>query len=74
MKDLQTLVSEVLNLPINDVNDNLFRGKQEEWDSFNHLVLISEIERQLGVLFTLDEVASLQSYKELKACIKSKQK
>jgi acyl carrier protein len=74
MPNLQTVVAEVFNMPLAEVNDELTRGVLEAWDSFNHLVLISVIEKQLGIQFTLDEVASIQSYKQLKEIVSKKHK
>lgn len=72
MKNIQTVVAEVFHISADEVNDDLARGTFEAWDSFNHLVLISEIEKQLGISFTLDEVASIQSYKQLKEIVSNK--
>ena len=47
MDSLKQIVSRVLN--IDSINENVSRNNTEEWDSFNHLLLISEIEKELGV-------------------------
>ncbi len=63
---LKEIVSQVLDLDINKVNDELERGKLESWDSFNHLLLISEIEKNIGINIPLPEVEKIKSFKELR--------
>ncbi len=74
MNNLQTLVADVFHIPAAEVQGNLARGVLEAWDSFNHLVLISVIEKQLGVKFTLEEVASIQTYQQLQEIVSNKLK
>jgi acyl carrier protein len=40
-------------------------GDVEQWDSVAHLELMSEIEREFGIRFNLDEMATLTSLPEL---------
>jgi acyl carrier protein len=72
MTDLLTIVSETLNIAKSLVVDTLARDKTPEWDSFNHLLLIAEIEKRLKVTFTLQEVSSIQTYKDLKSVVDKK--
>jgi acyl carrier protein len=68
-KDLQSIVAETLNIDRSIVDENLARDTRHEWDSFVHLVLISEIEKRLGISFTVDEVTFIQDYKQLKELV-----
>jgi acyl carrier protein len=74
MKDLQTIVAETLSIENELVKDSLDRALLHSWDSFNHLVLISEIEKQLEVSFTMDEVVSIQNYLQLRELVEGKLK
>ena len=69
MTSLKEIVSRVLDISITEVNDELVRDKTEEWDSFNHLLLISEIEKELGVKFTIQEVEKINNFNDLKQMI-----
>lgn len=71
-KDLQSIVAETLSIDKSIVDENLARDTRHEWDSFVHLVLISEIEKSLGVSFTVDEVTSIQNYKQVKELVTAK--
>lgn len=72
MNTLESIVAETLNIDPKLVTDALERDKIAEWDSFNHLVLIAEIEKRLKVTFTSHDVSSIKTYKELKEKVLSK--
>lgn len=65
MSNLKDIVSKTLGLKPEMVNNGLSREKSEAWDSFNHLLLISGIEKELGVRFTMAEVEKIKTYKDL---------
>jgi len=59
-------VMRALNLPKGKYRPDLKMGDVEEWDSVAHLDLMSEIEREFGVRFDLDEITGLTSLPELR--------
>ena len=69
---MKELFSRVFGVPVDQVNDDLQRGKLEVWDSLNHLLLITEIERELSVQFTTDEVLSANTFKDIKHILAKK--
>jgi len=42
------------------------------WDSLNHIILVVEIEMQLGVTLSTDEIAHLNNVGEMVALLESK--
>jgi acyl carrier protein len=72
MNELEAIVAETLNIEKNEVSEKLTREKRAEWDSFNHLLLIAEIEKRMKITFTLQEVSSIQNYGDLKRIIEAK--
>lgn len=74
MDSLKQIVSRVLNIGINRINEKVSRNSTEEWDSFNHLLLISEIEKELKVKFTMIEVEQIKTFKELQEVVSKKRK
>ena len=72
MEDLKKIISRVLNIDINKITDGLSREKTEEWDSFNHLLLISEIEKEMNIKFTMSEVEKINDFKGLAETINKK--
>lgn len=69
---LSTLFIKVFGLETGQSLDNFNREDNEEWDSFNHFLLISEIERESEIKFTIDEVQNVKSFTQLAEMIDSK--
>ncbi|MEY7998800.1 acyl carrier protein [Clostridium sp. Mt-5] len=72
MEKLRTIVADVLCVDIDRVDENLTRDNCEEWDSFNHLLIVSEIESKLNVKLTMKEMESADSYKVLEQIVMRK--
>jgi acyl carrier protein len=58
-------VIRALQLRSGEYRPDLRIGEVEQWDSVAHLDLMSEVEREFGVRFDLDEMANLTSLPEL---------
>jgi acyl carrier protein len=58
-------VMKALKLRAEDYRPNLRIGDVDQWDSVAHLDLMSEIEREFGVRFDLDQMTALTSLPEL---------
>lgn len=63
---LYTIISNVLNIPLKDINDELGQESNEAWDSFNTYILLDEIETQFKVKFTLEETLNIKKVSDLK--------
>lgn len=72
MEELKKIVAKVLNVDEIKVNDSLTMDNAEQWDSFNHLLLISEIEKKLGITFSIQEVEKIKSFKDLRETVSNK--
>lgn len=72
MDDLQTLVATILNVEPAVLLPDAPRTSIPKWDSFNHLMLISELEGRLGVSFTMEEIGSIQTLGQLHDLIRKK--
>jgi acyl carrier protein len=58
---VREIVAEVLDLPANQVADDLSSGNSSAWTSLNHLMLVSQLENEFGVVFSNQEVRALSS-------------
>jgi acyl carrier protein len=58
-------IIRALKLRSGEYRPDLRIGDIEQWDSVAHLDLMSEIEREFGVRFDLDEITTLTSLPEL---------
>lgn len=50
------IFSEVFDISVDEVNENLSQQNFESWDSIMHLNLIAELESQLDVVFEPEEI------------------
>lgn len=64
---LRRCVMKALNLRAQDFRPELKIGDVDQWDSVAHLDLMSEVEREFGVRFDLDEMTTLTSVPDLVA-------
>ena len=72
MKELEQVFLSVIDTGGAGVSDDLARESCESWDSFNHLLLFSEIEKQTGVKFTIAEIEAIKTYKQLREAFEKK--
>jgi len=61
-----------LKLPDLVLRDDLMAKDVPEWDSFNHISLIFSAEDKFGIMFQVEEVASVHNVGELKSIISNK--
>jgi len=66
MKKLNSILSNVLGIPESEINDDSSPDNIGSWDSFNGLMLVSELESAYSIKLSLDEVLVLGSVGEIK--------
>ena len=66
MKRLKTILSDVLEISVDDITGETSPETVESWDSFNGLMLVSELEARFNVKFTMDEVTSVKCVNDIK--------
>lgn len=59
------LMAEILQVSEDMITENTRMDDLEEWDSLTHVMLIGELETQLGISIPLDEAVEITSVKEL---------
>jgi len=72
MKDFNTLVVEHLKIKADMISDNLTPKDVPEWDSMNYLFFISEIEKEYGISFSMDEVLEAKSLGDVRSALRAK--
>ena len=65
-KNLFEIISEVMNIPISQINDDSGVETIEEWDSFNMYVLLNEIEKEFNIKFLLEEALEIKNVSDFK--------
>ena len=69
---LNTLIADILYIPLEKINDELTMSEVESWDSLQHMSLIASLEQTFAVEFTFDEIVLMQSVAEIKRVLKEK--
>jgi len=60
-----------MNVPIVTLNDQSGPENIENWDSFNGLVLVDEIENYFNVKFSLEEIIDVKTISDIKRHLKN---
>ena len=71
-REIQRILSANLNVPPASVRLDSKASDFAAWDSLHHLVLVMEIERELGLKFTMDEIAELSSVERIMKAVAQK--
>jgi acyl carrier protein len=69
---IKKIISEVLSISEDQIVPELKLVDIEDWDSMNHMILITEIEDKMGIDFTGDEIADMNTIKDLLEIVKNK--
>ncbi len=70
MNKIQEIIARVMG--IKEVKEDASPETIEAWDSFNQIMLVSELETGFGINFTMDDIQKLGSYKQIKSLLESK--
>lgn len=65
------MISNIMNVPIDILNDQSGPENIENWDSFNGLVLVDEIENYFNVKFSLEEIIDVKTISDIKRHLKN---
>jgi acyl carrier protein len=69
---LRALIAEILDLPLARVRADIRRAETETWDSLSHLRIITAIEAEFDLAFTMEEIARFQTPADFQRCIDSR--
>ena len=70
MKRLKKILSNILEINENCITDETSPDNVDAWDSFNGLMIVSELENEFNVNFTMDEVISVKNVRNIKENLK----
>ena len=57
----------VLDTPAAEIGNGFRRDDASEWDSMNHLRLVSALEEAFGIKFTMKEVGEMESFDDVRS-------
>ncbi|MDP3244341.1 MAG: acyl carrier protein [bacterium] len=70
IKKLNRILSKVLAISEGSINDETSPQNTETWDSYNALMLVSELEREFNLHFTMDEVINVKNVGDIKTALR----
>ena len=77
-EEIYTKLNEVFQDVFDDedivVNDETTADDIEDWDSLMHITLISAVESEFGVHFTMGEVSTMKNVGEMASIIQARTK
>ena len=68
---LYSLISKVLNVPINEINDESSPQTISNWTSFKGYVLLYDLEQTFNVKFSIDEAMDVKNVADIKRHLKN---
>jgi acyl carrier protein len=72
LERVHRIVSDVLDVPVDQVTEESSPETIDAWDSMAHLNLVLSLEQEFAVTFDLDEVAELTSVRAIVDRIRSR--
>jgi acyl carrier protein len=69
---VENLLSEVLQIPVSEITDDLTMKSVESWDSLKHMELIVSLEQSFEIQLSFDEIVAMQSVSEIKRVLRER--
>jgi len=66
LSKLIEIMSEKLSIPKEEINDETAYNVAKNWDSINHLAIVSELEDAYGIELDVDEITAMENVKVIK--------
>ena len=70
MKTVEEVIAHVLHIDPSGITDASSPNDIENWDSFNGLLLVTELEKTFNVSFSLDEIVVVKNGGDIKSALK----
>ena len=68
---LYKIISKVMDIAISQLTDKSGPDNIENWDSYNGLLLIDELESEFDVKFSVDETYDVKTIEDIKRHLKN---
>lgn len=62
---LADVMADILDVKATEITPDTVRDGHPTWDSLNHLRLMTAIEEEFGIQFTMDEIEGIESAGQL---------
>lgn len=71
-ESIHSLVADILGVDPSEVTDDTSRETADNWDSLNHLRIVTAIEQELSIRLTMAEIEAATSVGRLISIVESK--
>ena len=69
---INKIVSEILKIPADKINDEIEMNRVSQWDSVAHLLIITSLEEEFKIQFSSSEISKLVDLKNISKIIENK--
>jgi acyl carrier protein len=59
------IISVILDIPVNEINEDISRENTAVWDSLKHIQIITALEEEFDVEFEDEEIEAMTDMKKL---------
>lgn len=66
---LKALVAEILAISIEEITDNLSPENNGNWDSLNHMTIITAVEKEFEIMMTMNDIQEIKNFGALRTAI-----
>lgn len=70
MKELKKVIAKVLRVSPKKISEETTPNDVKGWDSLRNLLLITELENNYQIKFTLQDILSIKRIRDIKECLK----
>lgn len=70
MSDLNSIVAQSLQIPAEQVTDDLRYNSIDEWDSVAHMALVAELEDAYDIMLDTDDIVDMSSVAKIREILK----
>ena len=68
---VKVIIAKVFSFPESEVNDESGPENIENWDSFNGLILVDELENHFKIKFSISEITDVKNVADIKRHLKN---
>lgn len=66
---LKKVVAEILGMATEEVVDNLSPDTNGNWDSLNHMNIITAVEKEFGIAMSMSDIQNIVDFLTLKSVV-----
>lgn len=67
---LAGVFATALEIPVEEINDDLKYNEDKRWDSTAHMILIAQLEGEFELMLDIDDIIDMSSYLQAKLILK----